>query len=52
MLVAHVWLVAVRRLEQSPIESECKIPSLDLVRRELVGFWLISPRALYYTLYT
>ena len=33
---------------QSPIESECKIPSLDLVQRELVVFWLISPRALYY----
>ena len=33
---------------QSPIESECKIPSLDLVQRELVMFWLISPRALYY----
>ena len=31
---------------QSPIESECKI---DLVQRELVVFWLISPRALYYT---
>ena len=38
---------------QSLIESECKIPisiyytSLDLVQRELVVFWLISPRALY-----
>ena len=25
------------------------LPSLDLVQRESVVFWLISPRALYYT---
>ena len=25
------------------------VPSLDLVQRESVVFWLISPRALYYT---
>ena len=36
---------------QSPIESQCKIPisipNLDLVQRELVVFWLISPRTLH-----
>ena len=38
MLVAHIWLVAISRLEcKSPIQSECKklyLPSLDLVQRE------------------
>ena len=48
MLVAHVWLVAIRRLECK--ELECKIQiSLDLVQRELVVLLLISPRALHYT---
>ena len=33
---------------QSPIESESKIPisSIDLVQRESVVFWLISPGAI------
>ena len=30
------------------IRYQC-LPSLDLVQRELVVFWLISPRVLYYT---
>ena len=30
---------------QSPIESECKLPGLDLVQRVSGFFWLISPEA-------
>ena len=33
---------------QSPIESECKIPSLDLVQRELMVFWLITKSPILY----
>ena len=51
--MAHVWLVAIRRLEyKAPSNQNLRylyLPSLDLVQRELVVFWLISPRALYYT---
>ena len=40
-----IIILAIRRLEcKAPIESECKIlPSLDLVQRESVVCWLISP---------
>ena len=53
MLVAHVSLVAIRRLEcKAPSNQNVKyqiqyLPSLDLVQRKLVVFLLISPRALY-----
>ena len=54
MLVAHVWLVSYPLTAmQSPIESECKIPTLYMYlvyiscrERESVVFWLISLRAL------
>ena len=42
-----------RRLEcKAPSNQNVRyqyLPSLDLVQRQLVVFWLISPRALYYT---
>ena len=53
MLVAHVWLVAIRRLEyKAPSNQNVRyhyLPSLDLVQRELVVFLLItkSPILLY-----
>ena len=52
MLVEYVWMLAICRQEYKAllnmIESESKIPisSLDLVQRESVVFWLISPGAI------
>ena len=46
MLVAHVWLVAIRRLECKAPSNRNVLPSLYLVQRESVVFWLISPRAI------